>query len=69
MVLLFEDLRADVTPKRLPFANAVNTEHMTLQVAFLCKFPAANLALISGARMLRSDAALSMRRDVVSVDR
>ena len=36
-------------------------------MAFLCKFPAANLTLVCGVRMLRS-AALSMRRVVVSAE-
>ena len=36
-------------------------------MAFLCKFPAANLALVSGVRALRS-AALSMRHVVVSAE-
>ena len=52
--------------------SAMNSFQMQIQTALLCKLPAANLALVSGVRMLwsrRSGVALSMRRVVVSADR
>ena len=58
----------------LDITNTMHCGEVCFQVAFLCKLPAANLALVSGVRMLRSAAAaaaaaLSMRRVIVSADR
>ena len=60
--------RATVTLEGLHVTNTMHRGQVRVQVAFLCKIPAANLALVSGVRALRS-AALSMRRVVVSTDR
>ena len=61
--------RATVTLEGLHFTKAMHRGQMSVQVAFLCKLPAANLALVSGVRALGSAAALSMSRVVVSADR
>ena len=69
---LCKSLWTNVTLEGLDVTNTMNRWQVYFQVAFLCKLPAANLALVSGVRMLgsrRSAAALSMRRVVVSADR
>ena len=68
---LCKSLWTNVTLEGLDVTNTMNRRRVSLQTAFLCKLPAANLALVSGVRMLRSaaTAALSMRRVVVSADR
>ena len=70
-VLVFCYIRTDVTLERLTVTNTMNRRQVLCQVAFLCKLPAANLALVPGVRMLSSAAAaaaLRMRRVVVSAD-
>ena len=63
--------RATVTLEGLHFTNIMYCWQVLFQGAFLGKLPAANLALVSGVRALRSAAAaaLSMHRVVVSADR
>ena len=71
-MLVLEHPRANVTLEGLYFTNTMYSRHVLFQIALFCELPAANLALISGIRMLRSAvaaAALSMRRVVVSADR
>ena len=67
VMLVLKHSRANVTLEGLDVTNTMDSGQVSVQVAFLCKLPAANLALVSGARALRS--AVSMRRIVVSVDR
>ena len=71
VALIFSLLRADVTLEYLDVTSTMNRRQMSLQNVFLHKLPAANLALVSGVRMLSSAAAsaLSMRRVIVSADR
>ena len=67
-----ENFRTHVALEGLDVTNAMNGSKVQLQAVFLCELPAANLARVSGARMLWSAAvaaALSMRRVVVSADR
>ena len=47
-VLALEDPEANVTLKGLSVTSAVNSSQMFTQAALLRKFPAANLALVSG---------------------
>ena len=69
--LLLEHPRANVTLKSLDVTNTMYSGHVLFQIALFCELPAANLALVSGVRMLwsRWPAALSMRCVVVSADR
>ena len=70
IAFLLKHTRANVTLEGLDVTNTMNHRQVSLQTAFLCKLPAANLALVFGVRMLWSAAAaLSMRRVVVSADR
>ena len=70
IVFSLEDLRANVALEGFYVTRTVNGSLVTKKCVLLGKFPAANLALVSGVRMLRSGAAaLSMRRVVVSADR
>ena len=63
--------RATVTLEGLHFTNIMYCWQVLFQGAFLGKLPAANLALVSGVRMLWSAvaAAVSVRGVVVSADR
>ena len=65
---LLKHARANVTLEGLDIANAMNRRQVPLHIPFMHQLLAANLALVSGVRMLRS-ASLSMRRVVVSADR
>ena len=70
VMLELEHPRANVTLEGHSLTHAMYSSHVTNQFALFSKLPAANLALVPGVRMLRSDAAfLSMRRVVVSADR
>ena len=70
IVFALKHPRANATLERLDVTNTMNRRQVPGQIAFIHKLPAANLALVSGVRTLRSAAdALSMRRVVVSADR
>ena len=69
--LVLEHPGTNVTLEGLDVTHTMDSGYMALQATSLRELPAANLALVSGVRMLRSAAAaaLSMRRVVVSADR
>ena len=70
VMLVLKHSRANVTLEGLDVTNTMDSGQVSVQVAFLCKLPAANFTVVSGVRMLSSaTAALSMRRVVVSADR
>ena len=73
VMLALEHARADVTLEGLDVTNTMYCGQVCGEISFQSKLPAANIALVSGVRMLWSAsaaaAALSMRRVVVSADR
>ena len=68
-ILALKLTRTNATLEGLDVTNTVNRRQVFLHIAFIHELPAANLTLVSGVRMLRSTAALSMCRVVVSADR
>ena len=67
--LVLEHPGTNVTLEGLDVTHTMDSGYMALQATFLRELPAANLALVSGVRMLRFADALSMRRVVVRADR
>ena len=64
VALFFIDLGTDVTFKSLDVTYAMNRWEVSLQIAFIHKLPAANLALVTSF----SSGSLSVRRVVVNAD-
>ena len=71
-LLVLEHARANVALEFLDITNTMHGGQVLFQVMFLCKLPAANLALVRCVRVLWSAeaaAASSMRRFVVGANR
>ena len=68
MGLVLVGLRADVALVLLDVTSSMYSFDVHQQIALPLKLPTANFALVSGVSMLRSAAALSMRRVVVSAE-